>query len=161
MPIKITGDGKIYAPDVTEGGNKVVDYGENSNGKYVRYGNGVQVCWRTVSPSEATSITVNGNGTHWNVTGRFSTSSVVYRTSVGFPVPFPASFSSTPIGVDGGVSSSSTGAAGYDSWGVVGVRTSTDNLTHWSFALLAGRSYGGTVNPTAYSLIAIGRWYEA
>jgi hypothetical protein len=160
MPITITGDGKIYAPDATEGGYKVIEYGENSNGKYVRFGNGVQICWRTVSPSDASSVTVNGSGTHWSVGNVFSNDSVVYRTSAGVPVPFPASFSSTPIGVDGGNTSSTTGAAGYDSWPVAGVRVDTDNLTHWSFALRAGYSYGGTINSMTYSLIAIGRWYE-
>lgn len=155
MPITITGDGKIYAPDATEGGYKVLEYGENSNGKYVRFGNGVQVCWRVVSPNDVPAISSNGT---WLINNAYGSSSV-YRSSAGTPVAFPASFSSTPIGVDGGTASSTTGAAGYDSWINVGVRADTDNLTHWSFAVRSGYSQTG-VNVSNYSLIAIGRWYE-
>ena len=66
------------------GGSRIVEMGSNSNGTYVRWENGLQICWRSVSqtdraPSAQTtqSLTVFRDVYTWSFPAAFSVAPMV------------------------------------------------------------------------------------
>ena len=161
MSVKFYGDGRVYAESIKIEGEEIIEYDSNSNGSYVRYIDGTQICWRDVGPEDLTSVSVfddmGGEGWFWDIRGRASGSSETWRTSSGEYIAFPASFSSPAVAVDGGYFESR--GASFDAWPVAGVHHTTNRTTHWTVALMAGYS-NIWVNQVRFSVFAIGRWYE-
>src|SRR5690606_32303717 len=75
---------KIMANFAELAGSRIVEMGSNSNGEYVRWENGLQVCWWKESVSH----------THPNATGSIYRSDIITWT-------YPASFVSAPVVVAG------------------------------------------------------------
>src|SRR5690606_14362091 len=66
-------------------GSRIVEMGSNANGQYVRWENGVQVCWNSRSDTRSTT-TATGSlyrddaATMWTFPAAFITSPAVYGT---------------------------------------------------------------------------------
>lgn len=149
-PIEV-GDSGVIFNNLYLGDDKIEIIEEDvtsATGNYVRFGDGTQICWRQVSPSDLTSITTNGDGTHWAITNRFNASSDVYRTSSGVAVSYPAAFIEDPVTFVGILGN----AAGNDVWGSV-----TGDSSNWGFAVRCGYSQSN-VSASSFNLFAMGRW---
>jgi len=75
---------KIMANFAELAGSRIVEMGSNSNGTYVRWENGLQICWRSVSqtgrsPSAQTtqSLTVYRDFYTWSFPAAFSVAPMV------------------------------------------------------------------------------------
>lgn len=117
-----------FSGDLFNGGAKVLDYGNNTYGHYLKFSNGVMICWGREERTVPTSLT-NGN---------------VYRSnSVGFD--FPATFVPSPVPV--------INISTYDAWAVLMTKMPT---TGFATMLFKGTSAPNLA--TAISWTAIGRW---
>jgi hypothetical protein len=115
----------------------IIERGSNSQGSYVRYADGTQICWLTVSTNAAL------NNSHAN--------GVLYGSPAIYPLAYPATFSSVPtVTASASLFGSATGivwAVGYEQ----------PILNQWGGWLALT-----TVATGAYAnirLMAIGRWY--
>jgi len=82
---------KIRENFVELAGSRIVEMGSNSNGEYVRWGNGLQICWRSVSqtgraPSTRTtqSLTVYRDFYTWSFPAAFSVAPMVLAPNPRF-----------------------------------------------------------------------------
>jgi len=110
----------------------VVEWGSNDNGSYVRWSNGLQICWGSKTfPGEGWS----GSGDKWYLTGQ----------SLTFPVPFD----SRPIFL--GTTQDSSIAA--RSAKLANFYVGTSGVTYMAFN-------GWGTNPNSFDLywLAIGWW---
>lgn len=108
----------------------IVERGSSSNGEYVKYADGTQICWMARTDTVAIDQSATG---------------VFYSTSTGWT--YPAAFASTPAVVVSGRRSSGI------TWVVVGSPTASSVLYNHVAAQSQG-SLGASV-----ALIAIGRWF--
>jgi hypothetical protein len=110
-------------------------YGSNSNGSYIRFADGTQVCWAKQSTSQWNAVpemsVVRGNVT------------VYYRDLIG--ITFPAAFSSEPSIITGG-----------DIY--AGQMKSIMAWTPSASSFNLGANYQISGNPIFSYYIAIGRW---
>lgn len=149
MSLTINGTDGIDADMFFVKGRAMFEFGENSNGKYVKFYDGTQVCWREISPDDEEVESIS-TGTFWLITNRYSSSSSIYRTSNGLDLLFPASFIEIPY-----VFCGTGGTAGFhDAFATVGSR----DINNWNFAVRAGLSLSGA-SSNSFRLGAVGRWY--
>jgi len=79
--ISIAANGDVnFAAGLLAGSSEVAEYGSNANGEYVRFYNGVQVCWG-VGPT---------------ITSNTLVSAPIYKPSSSTQWDFPAAFSANP-----------------------------------------------------------------
>jgi len=121
---------------ITASGNPVIAYGYNSNGYYIRFADGTQLCWAE-QPSSVWASLIEYSTVVSGVT-------IYYKDLIG--VTFPAAFIATPIIVVGG-----------DVFG-----PQLENIVPWSpsttsFNMAANYQLRGSNIYSHY--IAIGRWY--
>lgn len=133
--LEVNGDLYAYGPiytywDIYANGYKLIDYGTNSNGKYIRFANGVQICWHTLS-------------TQWFVDTPLGN---IYYSGSNTWI-FPASFYSTPE-----VFVNAKSAVGF-SWAGLG----SSAATSYSMSYCVFSPTRVTVS-CVVSLMAIGRW---
>ena len=115
----------------------VIERGSNANGEYVRYADGTQICWRTVT-----------------YTGPINTPfGSVYNGSVVAASSFPASFVDAPATAQL-VRSITAG----DPWLIGSNQRPTTNTQWGGFYVLNPLAISSTVTAVV-SLAAIGRWY--
>jgi len=112
----------------------IIERGTNANGDYVRYADGTQICWKTITTTTGTSTVVGA----------------IYGSDALGQGSFPASFSALP----------NVTHSGYISSGNVNGMWSgcytTPTQTSWgNYRLLAAGAYAaGFIN-----VVAVGRWY--
>lgn len=124
-------NGALYTyGDIYAKGYKLIDYGTNSNGNYIRFANGVQICWHTLS-------------TQWFVDTPLGN---IYYSGSNTWI-FPASFYSTPE-----VFVNSKSAVAF-SWAGLG----SSAATYYSMSYCVFSPTRVTVS-CVVSLMAIGRW---
>lgn len=115
----------------------IIERGSNANGEYVRYADGTQICWRTVT-----------------YTGPINTPfGSVYNGSVVAASSFPASFVDAPATAQL-VRSITAG----DPWLIGSNQRPTTNTQWGGFYVLNPLAISFTVTAVV-SLAAIGRWY--
>src|SRR5690606_709798 len=101
--------------------SRIVEMGSNSNGTYVRWENGLQVCWNAINAGPAN---VFGSGTLDDM----------YRSETLHP-SFPAQFQTPPYVVPFAHRPGSTGTGRPVGASYTSVSTSTvDSLQAWSFS---------------------------
>ena len=114
----------------------IVDAGSNDNGSWVRFGNGLQICWHYFGPVTLDIDDLNAG---------------VYRSALqehAFPVPF---IESPAIAV------SMSAPGNYGVWVAGGCTHLSEGRSQWRYR--AFRITSGTdVGIRALSMIAIGRW---
>lgn len=110
----------------------LLEYGSNSNGEYLRFADGTQICWMLISVTD--QAIDNSYGSLYQGTRSWT---------------YPASFSSTPT-VHCSHFKWGTGAA----WGAISI-TQTSSATLRGFDVLS-RASGTT---TVISAVAFGRWF--
>jgi len=112
-------------------GVKIIEYGSNANGSYIRFADGTQICWRSVT------ITVDGLSTGW------------YKAlGVAFPAAFidnawraAATFSGFPV-------------AGSN----IGQKLSVENRSPTAFDVVLGFTSTPLSGIQTVDLVVIGRW---
>jgi hypothetical protein len=109
----------------------IVERGSNSNGEYIRWADGTQICYALLG-SGTQLATAAGN---------------LFRTGTN-TWTFPAAFADEPS-----FHPHSDGSPGY-SWGAIGSNTTSTTAASWS---VFGPS--SSANAPQAHLIAIGRWY--
>ena len=117
-------------------GAVIVDAGSNDDGSWVRFGNGLQICWHYFGPVTLDIDDLNAG---------------IYRSALqehDFPVPF---IESPAIAV----SQSTPGTFG--TWLVGGCTSASTGRRQWRYRALRNTS-GTDVNITYVGMIAIGRW---
>lgn len=123
-------------------GSQIVEQGSNENGEYVRWENGLQICFRT----------------HFFTEGSFNPDGSVFRFNAG-SLSMPAAFSrilfqSATMG--GGVPNAVRNSAWFGKLGYGSTGTGTSN-TYWSgLAFWSGVNI--TIESLAVHLFAIGWW---
>lgn len=125
--------GKDAAGQVVGLDMAVAEVGQNANGSYVRWNNGLQVCWHTITVSSLDIDDLNAG---------------IYR-SVSHNPSYPKEFSNVPVG---GAFQRNPGNFGAHVAG--GCRGD-----YWEWRAWRGTS-GSGVNVSAVQLIAIGWWKE-
>lgn len=110
----------------------IIEYGTNANGEYIRYADGTQIAWKTVSPGLATA---SATGSLFQSNGWGSGS-------------FPASFAATPVVTH-------SGKPNLNGWTLCAILPTSSNWGTYRF--VATVSDAGT-SGTGF-LMAIGRWY--
>lgn len=151
MPITIDGsiNGLLDVPNLLLSGEEIIERDSNANGEYIRFGDGTQICWRYISPEDYPSVHNQvGSTYYWDVTGRYSSSSI--RRSSPTATSFPSSFIS--LSAIGG--SRSGHPAGHDSW----ITVASNSSSHWSFSIRSGVSQDNS-NTNSFILFAVGRWF--
>ena len=114
--------------DLFNNGAKVFDYGNNSHGHYLKFSDGVMICWGREERTVPTNLK-NGQ---------------VFRSNtVGFD--FPATFVSSPVPV--------INISAYDAWTVLMTKSPT---TGFDAMLFKGTSAPSLA--TAIAWTAVGRW---
>ncbi|GAA6745335.1 pyocin knob domain-containing protein [Thermus brockianus] len=114
------------------GSGGVIEYGSNSNGSYIRFADGTQICWASHDPQSFGSML-----TGLDINYKHKTKTWV----------FPVAFITTPVVTTGG--------------DVAGARVDVINAhsaTTTQCALEAGQYNTTAVDVTAFYTLAIGRW---
>ena len=115
-----------------------IELGRNENGNWVRWNNGLQVCWHYFGP-----VTLDINDLN----------SGVYRSALqthAFPVPF---IESPAIAV------SQSTPGNYGTWVTGGCTHLSEGRSQWRYRAFRNTS-ATNVNITYVGMIAIGRWKE-
>lgn len=111
----------------------IIEYGTNANGEYIRYADGTQIAWKTVSPGVATN----------------SATGSLFQSSGWGSGSFPATFAATPVVTHSGKPGAVNG------WTLCAVNPTSSNWGTYRFvAAVTDADTTGTGK-----LMAIGRWY--
>lgn len=127
------GDVELTAGMLLISGRRLVEGGQNSNGRYVRFSDGTQICWREMP----------------NLGPIETTTGPIYR-STSYSWNYPASFTSIQSVVGQGVRNNVSAPPVWLGFSLVG-------LSNSSFWLVASTNNSSTA--FLAELVAFGRWY--
>lgn len=139
-PFSITSDNKVQINF-----NEVAEYETNSNGDYVRFYNGIQVCMHTDTITQFSSNT-NRMSYTWSYPASFVSSTG--RNFMSLPLHYANQFNNITGGESGRLSVISYGGQHPSQ------SNSSANFTVW----MGSGSVGSTSSITNVSFFAIGRW---